>query len=64
MCNKLKDAEFMPGIVDTSEEKVDFSILIIVIFQKSPVKRRTDPVGMRAALYPGCSSLNGRKGGL
>ena len=54
----------MPGIVDTSEQKVDFSILIIVIIQKSPVKRRTDPVGMRAALYPGCSSLNGRKGGL
>ena len=51
----------MPGIVDTSEEKVDFSILIIVIFQKSPVKGSPHPVGMRTALYPGCSSLNKRK---
>ena len=39
MCNKLKGAEFMPGIVDTSEQKGDFSILIIVICQKSPTAK-------------------------
>ena len=63
MCNKLRGAEFMPGIVDTSEQKVDFSILIIVIIQKSPVKRRTHPVGMRTVLYSG-SSLSKCKGDL